>query len=326
VNADPRATAAPQAACEVSVVVVNWNARDYLRRCLASIIEQTQLPVEIIVVDNASRDGSADMVRAEFPAVRLIVNDENRGFAAANNQGLRIARGRWLLLLNPDTVVLNGAIDKTVAYALGCPAAGVVGCRVMESETRVQRTCFGFPGPLNLLLVETGLCRMFPASRLFGRPWIGWWDRDCERDVDVVSGMFMLVRREAMEQVGLMDEDYFVYAEEADWCFRFARAGWRCVFAPVASILHCEGGGQSTRQVKPRMHVQLQKSVLIFNRKNLGIAAWLLVKAVFLVGSMARVMLFTVSGLVSSAGASAPRVRLATASLRYHLLGSDPCS
>lgn len=309
---------------DVSVVIVNWNACGYLRGCIASILAETSLRTQVIVVDNASRDGSAEMVRAEFPGVRLIANDVNRGFAAANNQGLKVAAGRWMLLLNPDTVILDGAIDKTVAYAQTRPDAGVVGCRVLEDATTVQQTCFAFPSPWNLFLVESGLSRMFPRSRLFGRPQIGWWDRDCEREVDVVSGMFMLVRREAMEQVGLMDEDYFVYAEEADWCFRFRRAGWRCVYAPVASIMHLEGGGKSTAQVKARMYIQLQKSLVIFNRKNLGRMAYAASRATFIGSVAARWVVWAVLGPVIRREDAAKLRRLASAGLKYHLFGIEP--
>jgi len=311
---------------DVSVVIVNWNARDYLRGCIRSITEETRLRTQIIVVDNASGDGSADMVRSEFPTVQLIANSMNRGFAAANNQGLRVAEGCWLLLLNPDTVVLDGAIDKTIAFAQSRPKAGVIGCRVMESPVTVQRTCFAYPSPWNLFLTESGLSRLFPKSRIFGRPQIGWWDRDSEREVDVVSGMFMLVRREAMEQVGMMDEDYFVYAEEADWCFRFSRAGWRCLFAPVASILHLEGGGKSTAQIKARMYVQLHKSLLIFNRKNLGWRAGLMSRATFIGSVSARWVVWATLGRVVRR-ADAPKLRrLASAALRFHFLGIEPTS
>src|SRR5262249_35124302 len=125
----------PAGAAAVTVIIVNWNAREYLRRCLASIVEQTRTPVSIIVVDNASADGSADMVRSAFPSVHLIANTENRGFAAANNQGLSLVRGEWALLLNPDTVILDGAIDRTLAFAASKPDAGIVGCRVLESAS-----------------------------------------------------------------------------------------------------------------------------------------------------------------------------------------------
>jgi GT2 family glycosyltransferase len=306
------------------VIVVNWNAREYLRRCLTSILEETRARVSIIVVDNASSDGSAEMVRAAFPSVQLIANSENRGFAAANNQGLRLVKGDWALLLNPDTVILDSAIDRIVALAATRPDAGILGCRVLEAEGVVQRTCFGYPGPWNLFLVEFGLCRLCPRSRLLSRPVIGWWDRDTERDVDVVSGMFMLVRKTAMDQVGLMDEDYFIYAEEADWCFRFRKRGWRCLFWPGAAILHCEGGGKSTAQVRARMHVQLQKSLLLFNRKNLGRWAWAMAKLVFVCSSLGRLLVWATVGAGLKPARARERRRLAIAGVRYQLAGAEP--
>jgi len=309
---------------EVSIVIVNWNARDYLRDCLRSIRDNVSIAVETIVIDNASSDGSAAMVSGEFPGVALIANTANRGFAAANNQGIRAARGRYVLLLNPDTVVYKETLEKSVEFADSNPRVGVLGCRVLEAEDRVQRTCFSFPGPMNLLLVELGLQRVFPRSRFFGRPELGWWDRDSELDVPVVSGMYMLVRRAAIERVGVMDEDYFVYAEEADWCFRIAKAGWRCVFAPVGSILHREGGGKSTAQIKARMYVQLQKSQLIFNRKNLGDGAYWAAKCVFVASMTARWLVWSTLGRLLNR-TDAPALRgLAAAALRFHLRGMEP--
>ena len=197
---------------DVSVVIVSWNTRDILRGCLRSVFEQTRrVSFEVFVVDNNSHDGSADMVRAEFPEVKLIENAENRGFAAASNQAIRMASARYMLLLNPDTIVLDDAISRCVGYADLHPDVGVVGCQVLEDEHRISPTGFSFPTPLTVFLELSGLSRAFPRSRLFGRPEYGWWDRTSEQDVDVVAGMFMLVRREAIAQVGLMDESYFVY-------------------------------------------------------------------------------------------------------------------
>lgn len=280
---------------DVSIVIVNWNTRDVLRNCLCSLhTDHRDLLFEIIVVDNASKDGSAEMVRSEFPAVRIVANDRNLGFAAANNQGMRLGAGRYYLLLNPDTIVLEDAILKVAQYADVHKGVAVVGCQVLEADHRIQKTGFSFPTPLNLFLIYSGLSRIFPRSRVFGRPEIGWWERTTERDVDVISGMFMLVRREAASQVGLMDEAYFVYAEEADWCYRFWKAGWRCVFAPVGQIIHLDGGGKSTSQVSVKMFVQLQKSLMIFQKKNLGWISWLIAKVIYTVSNSVRAVLWAI--------------------------------
>jgi GT2 family glycosyltransferase len=310
---------------DVSVIIVNWNTRDLLRGCLRSIFKQTEeVSFEIIVVDNASRDDSVEMIRTEFPSVKLIANVDNRGFARANNQGIRAALGRYILLLNPDTIILDAAICRCVRYADLHADVGVVGCQVLEDEFRIQRTGFSFPSPWNLFLTVSGLSRAFACSRVFGRPELGWWGRDSEQDLDVVSGMFMLVRREAIEQVGLMDESYFVYSEEADWCCRFARAGWRRVFTPCARIIHFDGGSKSTSQVNIKMFVQLQKSLLIYYKKHLGVSAWLLGKFIYIVSNAARAVAWFISSVVNDDPSLRSKSAAALAALQFHLLGVEP--
>jgi len=309
---------------DVSVVIVSWNACDVLRGCLHSILEETHdVSFEIIVVDNASRDGSAEMVRNEYPVIKLIENPENRGFAAANNQGIRVASGRYILLLNPDTIILESAICHCVRYADLHMDVGVVGCQVLEDDHRIQPTGFSFPSPWTLFLTVSGLSRAFPSSRLFGRPELGWWGRDSEQDLDVISGMFMLVRREAIEQVGLLDEDYFVYTEEADWCYRFFCAGWRRVFTPCARIIHLDGGGKSTSQVSVKMFVQIQKSSMIYYRKHLGLGAWLAAKVIYIVSNSLRAGAWFVSAAVTRDPSLRRKSAAAAAALRFHLLGIE---
>lgn len=315
----------PKGELDVSVVIVSWNTREVLRGCLQSIFDQTQdAAFEIYVIDNNSHDGSADMVRAEFPTVRLIANAQNRGFAAGCNQGIREASGRYLLLLNPDTIVLDDAISRCVRYADLHADIGVVGCQVLENEHRIQRTGFTFPTPWNEFLALSGLSRLFPHSHLFGRPEIGWWDRKSEYDVDVVAGMFMLVRRKAVAQVGLLDESFFVYSEETDWCYRFAQAGWRRVFTPHARIIHLDGGDKSTSQVSIKMFVQMQKSSLIYHRKNAGPAAWLLVKAIYIASNSIRMIAWFVLSTVNHDSRNRRRSAAAGAALLYHILGIEP--
>lgn len=250
---------------DVSVIIVNWNTRDILCNCLQSVYEQAgEVDFEVIVIDNASTDGSVEMVKKDFPQVDLIENSKNRGFAAANNQGMAIAHGRYVLLLNSDTIVLDGAIQKTVEFADQQAAMAVVGCKVLNPDRTIQATCFMFPSLLNLLLSATYLYKLFPRSRFFGRERMLWWDRNDVREVEVVTGCFMLVRREAIEQVGVMDEAFFMYAEETDWCYRFKKAGYRSLFFPGAQIIHL--GGQSSTKVKVRMLIELRLSVLRFCR------------------------------------------------------------
>lgn len=252
---------------DLSVVLVNWNTRQILHDCLASIYRQTQgISFEVIVVDNASTDGSARMVQNSFANVRLIENSENKGFAAANNQAIRAAHGDFILLLNSDTVVLDNALFETLEFARRHPEAGVVGCCVLNADMTLQPTCFMYPSLLNLFLLTTYLSRLFRRNRFFGRERMTWWDRADERQVEVVTGCFMLIRRRVIESVGLLDEDYFMYGEETDYCYRARRAGWKILFTPAARIIHL--GGASSKQVRPEMMLQLRGSILLFIRKH----------------------------------------------------------
>lgn len=310
---------------DVSVIIINWNTRDILRDCLRSVYGQTRdVAFEVIVVDNASSDGSAEMVKKEFSQVVLIQNDVNCGFAAANNQGMNIAEGRYALLLNPDTVVLDGAVQKTLVYADRHPDIGIVGCQVWENESTIQRTCFMFPSVWNLFLQESGICRLFPRSHFVGRRQMTGWSRKSERDVDVVSGMFMLVRCEAIQQVGVMDEDYFVYAEETDWCYRFWKAGWRCVFTPNARIIHLDGGSKSIDQVSIKMFVQMQKSILFFFKKQHGLVSWMIVRIIFTVSMLSRYLLLSGLSIMRKDSVFLKKSVQSLAALKFHLFGIEP--
>jgi GT2 family glycosyltransferase len=319
------ASAGGSAAPDVSVVIVNWNTRDFLRDCLQSVQrETTDVTFELFVVDNASKDGSQEMVRTEFPSVHLIANTENRGFAAANNQALPLARGRYCLLLNPDTVVLDGAIGKTVRIADAEPRVAVLGCQVLLREGVVQKTCLRNPSATGLFLWLTKIERLIPKGWFGGGGSMRDWDRRSARDVDVVTGMYMLVRREAIEQVGLMDEAYFVYAEEADWCVRFGKAGWRCRFTPEAQIIHRDGGGKSTSQIPIAMYVMRQKTLLIFFRKNRGRLSWLLAKLTFVAAMGIRTVQWKLVALFSRSDYAVREAACYAAALRFHLTGAEP--
>ena len=256
---------------DVSVIIINWNTRQLLYDCLKSMKDTTKnITYEVIVVDNNSSDDSVEMLAEQFPDVKLIVNDKNLGFAAANNQGIEISQGRYVLLLNSDTILYEGAIEKNVIYADDNLDAAVFGCRVMNSVNSVGMTCFSFPTLLNLFFTMTGLEQAFKMNRLFGRERMRWWPRDTFRRVDVVTGMYMFVRKNAIDEVGAMDDSFFFYYEEADWCYRFAKAGWKALFNPEAIIMHVGGGGQSSVNEALKMFVQKQKSCLIYFRKHKG--------------------------------------------------------
>ncbi|MFQ5415481.1 MAG: glycosyltransferase family 2 protein [Myxococcota bacterium] len=261
-------TARPREAGEIvlDVVVVSWNTRDVTDACLASVFENLgDLAAVVWVVDNGSGDGSADLIATKYPQVRLLRNDENLGFAAANNQALRRARGRYALLLNSDTLVLGDVLQRSVRYMNEHPDVGVFGCRVLNPDRTLQPTCFQYPSLLNSILKTTGLHRL-RRPRFFGREHMRGWQRDSERDVDVVTGCYMLVRRAAMEKVGLLDDDFFFNYEETDWCLRFRREHWAIRFAPVGEIIHI--GNASGRQISHQRETHLIRGKIRLHRKH----------------------------------------------------------
>jgi GT2 family glycosyltransferase len=214
------------------------------------------------------------MVRQFFPQVRLIQNQKNVGFARANNQAISQACGRYILLLNSDTVILDNAITRTVRYLDEHCDIGIMGCRVLNPDRTLQRTCFQYPSLLNMLLSTTYLYKIFPKSKFLGRERMTWWDRCDERPVDVVTGCYMLVRKAVVEQIGMLDETYFMYGEETDWCYRAKMRGWKVGFAPVGQIIHL--GGASSKQIKPEMVLQLRGSILKFIQKNKGVIPYMI--------------------------------------------------
>ena len=258
---------------DVSVIIVAWNVRQLLHDCLKSVYQKTRdIDFEVIYVDNASQDGSVQMVKEQFAEVRIIENDKNEGFIKANNQGIEIAQGRYVLLLNSDTILLDNAVAKTVRFADANPDAAVFGCKVLNPDRTIQRTCFMYPSVLNMFLAATYLYKIFPKSRFFGREHMTWWGFDEAREVETICGCFSLVRKEAIDQVGPMDERYFVYGDDPDWCYRFKKAGWKVMFTPDGRIIHY--GGQTTSQKARAFRLQLEGSKLIFMKLHRSKAAF----------------------------------------------------
>lgn len=262
---------------DLSIIIVNWNTREMLRGCLSSVLVGLgKLNAEIFVVDNFSEDGSTTMVAEAFPVVRLIRNAKNKGFAAANNQALMVARGRHVLLLNSDTVVHGDVLTASVAWLDAHHDVGAMGCRVLNGDGSLQVTGSQFPSLLNLFLLTTGLSRL--PGAFFDRFQMRRWDRRDEREIDVISGCYMLARRTAIDQVGLLDDSFFFYGEETDWCRRFQSKGWRLMFAPVGEITHFGGG--SVKTLNHVRDIMLTEGTVRLHRKHYGliggVACWLL--------------------------------------------------
>lgn len=278
--------AAPRRTPDLSVIIVSWNVRELLRACLQSVLA-CPLSVEVIVVDNASTDGSAAMVAQEFPAVRLIVNTANRGFTAANNQGIALARGRYVCFLNPDTVVGGDALQMMVAYLAAHADVAAVGPQLRYGDGRPQSSCRRFPTLCSALFESTPLEWHWP-----GNPWARWYRMEDRLplspageegvEVDWLVGAALMTRREILEQIGGFDEGYFMYSEELDWCRRVRQTGRRIVYLPAAQIIHYEG--KSSEQVVAARHIHFQTSKVRYFYKFHGPLAAAILR-VFLLGA-----------------------------------------
>lgn len=253
---------------EVSVIIVNWNTRDLTLECLRSLYRETQsVSFEVILVDNGSVDGSAAAIAAEFPQVSLIAETDNHGFAKANNIAAAQARGRYLLLLNSDTVVLGGAVDKLIQFARSRPQARIWGGRTVFADgTLNPGSAWGRLTVWSAVCFALGLVRAFPNSRLFNPEGLGGWQRDTIRDVDIVSGCFFLIEAALWQELGGFDSRFFMYGEEADLCARARGLGARPATTPDATIVHY--GGASTTHA-PNMLVYLFGSKIGLARRHL---------------------------------------------------------
>lgn len=255
----------------ISICIVTLNAAAYLRACLKSLAENPpQRPTEIIVVDNHSSDGTPAMLQTEFPHVHLIQNQENAGFARPMNQAMRQAKGTYLLLLNPDTVVLPGAIDTLVQFLEENPQAGICGPKVLNRDGTLQRPCRrGIARPWAAFSYFSGLWKVFPRSKFFGGYLLNYLDEDATHEVDGVSGSCMLIRRRLIEEIGYLDERYFAYQEDADYCFQAQKAGWKIYYVPAAKIIHYGGQGGSRHQPFRSIY-EWHRSYYLYYRKNLA--------------------------------------------------------
>jgi GT2 family glycosyltransferase len=255
---------------QISVIIVSWNARNYLRDCLASIREVGgSLVREIIVVDNASKDGSPEMVATEFPEVKLVHAGANLGFARANNLGIKQASGSFLALVNSDVIVHPGCFVQLTRILERQKGVGLVGPRIASGDGRLQLTCRRLPSFWNLTCRALALDLVLSRWPLFSGFEMRHWDYGNLAEVEVLSGCFWLARKAAVEQVGGLDERFFFYAEDLDWCKRFHDQGWKTVFVPEATATHFGGGSSSNAPL--RYSIEMERANLAYWRKHHGL-------------------------------------------------------
>lgn len=293
---------------DLSILIVNWNTREMLRDCLKSVFdgEPQNYCYEVIVVDNASEDGSQDMVSQQFPQVTLIMNEKNRGFSAANNQGIAIASGANILLLNSDTLVHGDVLAKSLDYIKAHWHVGAMGCRVLNADGSLQHSTSQFPSFLNLTLQTFGLDRFesVPALRKYR---MLDWDRQSERYVETLSGCYLLLRKQCIDAVGTLDEDFFFFGEETDWCRRTREAGWRIAFAPVGNITHLGGGSSAT--LNHKRDLMLTEATVRLHRKHNGFLAALCVYLLLLAFNTSRFIYWAVVSALSPENRARDRSR-----------------
>ncbi len=277
--------------------IVSYNCRELLAKCLRSIAKESGgLRVEVIVVDNASGDGTVEMLASDFPEVRTIAGEENLGFAAGTNRAVEAASADTLLLLNPDTEVRPGALAQLAEFVQSCPEVGACGPAVRGADGELQRTCHAFPSLWLTLVAQFGLHRAFRHSRVFGAYDMTWWAHDEPRAVDWLSGVCICTRRNVWERVGPLDEGYFMYAEDIDWCYRLRQAGLDRWYLPDAEIVHYEAGswGGASRERILAAH----KAMFRFFGKHYGHFAEVAERLLILWGGMIRGSFWNIMGPV----------------------------
>lgn len=254
---------------EISIVIVTWNAIGYARDCLRSIQHQkTSRSIETIVVDNASTDGTADMVRTEFPQVKLVQSDRNLGFARANNVGIRLTKGKYIFLINPDVIVLDGCLDRLLDFMEKNPSVGLAGPRMLGPDGGVRRSTMRFPSVWNSFCRALSLDKLFKGSKIFGGFLMTDFKHDRTMDVDILNGWFWAARRESLDKIGLLNENLFMYGDDLDWCYRFHKGRCRVVFCAEAEAIHFGGG--TTARAPVQFYIEMQKANLQFWRTHYG--------------------------------------------------------
>lgn len=267
---------------DISIIIVNYNAGEFLKKCITSIMENVRnVSYEIVVVDNNSSDNSPEMIKKEFPQIKLIANKKNAGFSRANNQGIKASqKSRYILFLNPDTIMQNQTVERMINFMYIHKNAGAATCKVVMPNGKIDDASHrGFPTPWNSFCHFAGLSRIFPKSRIFAGYNLGWENLEKTHEIDALAGAFMLVRRIAGEQVRWWDEDYFFYGEDIDFCFMLKEKGWKIYYVPAVFITHYKGvsGGIKTvskdittadEETKRRTSYWRFEAMRIFYRKH----------------------------------------------------------
>ena len=247
---------------DISIIIVNWNTKDYLRKCISSILhysDRSSLQIEIIIVDNDSDDGSPEMIINEFPEVTLIQLDNNVGFARGNNTGIEKSTGRYLCFVNSDVEFIEDSISRMYDYMEKNESIGVLGPQLLNADKTLQPSYTGALSLWRYFCRALFIDRAFPQLKLFSGYEMTYFKGDRIQDVDILIGAFWMIRKEAIDVVGVLDDRYFMYSEDRDWCYRFRKNGWRVVYFPGTKVIHYGGG--SSKRAPIKYYAELQKSI-----------------------------------------------------------------
>ena len=311
-------------AVDLSVVIVAWNAKKYLEPCLDSIYSAPpRMSMEVLVVDNASEDGTSEMVESRYPQVKLIKSSVNLGFSKGNNVAIREAQGRYIALVNPDVIVFPGCFDALAEFLDKHPKVGNVGPRILNPDRSLQSSCRRFPTLWNNFCSAFGLATKFKDSKFFAGEHMFYFAHDRVLPVDVIVGCFSFIRREAMEQVGMLDEDLWMYGDDVDWCRRARNKGWQVMFYPGTESIHDKG--KTTAPYPVRFAVAQQRSILHYWKKHHSIFGVLGIRTIMLVHHLLRYIFAMVSGTLRRKSAEGDvRKQVSGACLRQLVFGTVP--
>ncbi|OPA76072.1 glycosyl transferase family 2 [Paenibacillus selenitireducens] len=253
---------------DLSIIILNYNTRQLTLDCLQSVYSSiTKFSYEVIIIDNHSKDDSVQHFQQQYPMATLIANEDNVGFSRANNQGIRIAQGRYILLLNSDTIVEPDTLDIMIRFMDEQPNVGASGCKVVLPDGSLDKACRrGFPTPSASFYYAFGFSKLFPNNPRFNQYQLGYLSSDESYPIDCLVGAFMLVRREAIDQVGMLDEEFFMYGEDIDWCYRIKEAGWQIYYYAETKITHYKGA--SSRRKPYKIIYEFHRAMYLFHRKH----------------------------------------------------------
>jgi GT2 family glycosyltransferase len=276
----------------VSICIVSWRTKRQVEACLRSIYQTVQgISYEIVLVDNASRDGTVEMIESNFPAVNCVENAQNLGFPRAANQALFASRGQYVLLLNPDTIVLPNTLENLVAFMNEHPEAGAVTCKILNPDGTLQTECRRMLPTLTSEFFElTGLQRLFPNNRIIGQWRMPYWQPEDPCEIQLASGACLMIRRRAIEEVGALSEEAFMYLEDLDYCYRLRQKGWRVYFCPGTEIIH--QGQQSSMHILSHVRALSYDARYKFFRMHYGNGSAVILRIMVISAMGARLLVY----------------------------------